>query len=130
MREARHAIKVLKLLRDTGNTRSVQTPEASGWSEFNGGTVDNSRGRLLSSFSEREPEGTRGSQLPWTPRNSIITRRLAMIKIFRHLACIRNINIHVVSRKAEGEGERETTIIWKCQRERDQKGTAPYSLIK
>lgn len=55
--------------------------------------VDNSQ-TLLRSRSENAKE--RQERLVAVPRNSIITRQLAMIKIFGHLACIQNINIHVI----------------------------------
>lgn len=67
-------------------------------------TVDNKL--LLGSFSENPKELEAASYLsPWPPSswNSIITRQLAMIKIFRYLACIRNINIPVVPAGENGD---------------------------
>lgn len=57
--------------------------------------VDNSQ-TLLSSCSENAKERQERLVAAAVPRNSIITRQLAMIKIFGHLACIQNINIHVI----------------------------------
>lgn len=93
----RRIIKALEIITRHWKYRECpDTPEETGWSEFNGGeqrwTTRSRWHGLLTSSSARIRRNSR-QPVSWTPWNSIITRQLAMIKIFRHLACTRHINI-------------------------------------
>lgn len=84
--------------------------------------VDDSQTLLSSCSQENAKERQERLVAAVVPRNSIITRQLAMIKIFGHLACIRNINIHVIHVVC-GSGD------YMEMRESDRKESPP-SLIK
>lgn len=90
-------------------------------------TVDNTIALArVASLAPPELRIRRNSRQPvsWTPWNSIITRQLAMIKIFRHLACTRHINIFHVDISGDrpaGDRPRLYGNVKAIERERESK---------